>query len=213
MVGPDRPLISFILYQYYHAHVTQPLIVEELLEIGVDISKGQVNRIITEGHDDFHREKDEILRANKLPQAQLEGLGAHKQQSFANEAEWNAVLEALNITQQRHVRIATEGALLGSVLEYGFNPKIVIVSDDAGQFNILLHALCWIHAERTINKLIGFNDEQRAALEDIRTQIWNYDDELKAYKEAPSVEKKAVLETRFDEIFTTKTHHWHYMLS
>lgn len=270
----DRPLISFILYQYYHAHVTQPLILEELLEIGVDLSKGQVNRMITEGHDRFHREKDEILRvglkvsghvnvddtgarhqgkngycthignelfawfqstesksrinfleilraehkdyvlgsdaieymrANKLPQAQREGLGAYKQQSFANEAEWNGVLEALNITQQRHVRIATEGALPGSVLEHGFNPKMVIVSDDAGQFNILLHALCWIHAERTINKLVGFNDEQRAALEDIRTQIWNYYDELKAYQEAPSVEKKAALETRFDEIFTTQT--------
>lgn len=89
----------------------------------------------------------------------------------------------LNITQQRHIRIATEGALLGSVLEHGFNPEIAIVSDDAGQFNILLHVLCWIHAERTIN----INDEQRAALEDIRTQIWNYYDDLKAYKKAPSV--------------------------
>jgi len=29
------------------------------------------------------------------------------------------------------------------------------MSDDAGQFNILLHALCWIHAKRTINKLFG----------------------------------------------------------
>lgn len=270
----ERPLISFILYQYYHAHVTQPLILEELLEVGVDISKGQVSRMITDGHDDFHREKDEILRAglkvsghvnvddtgarhqgkngycthignelfawfqstesksrinflellraehkdyvlgsdaieymraNKLPKVQLEGLGAHTQQSFADEVEWNAVLEALNITQQRHVRIATEGALLGSVLEHGFNPELVIVSDDAGQFNILLHALCWIHAERTINKLVGCNDEQRVALEDIRTQIWNYYDDLKAYKEAPSVEKKAALETRFDEIFTTPT--------
>lgn len=270
----DRPLISFVLYQYHHAHVTQPLILEQLLEVGVDISVGQVNRIITEGHDRFHREKDDILRAglkvsghvnvddtgarhqgengycthignelfawfqstksksrinflellraehkdyvlgsdaikymrtNKLPKVQLEGLGAHKQQSFANEVEWNAVLEMLNITQERHVRIATEGALLGSVLEHGFNPEIVIVSDDAGQFNILLHALCWIHAERTINKLVGFKDEQRTALEDMRTKIWNYYDNLKAYKEAPSVEKKAALETRFDEIFTTQT--------
>src|SRR6266542_2135515 len=58
-----RSLIGFILYQYHHAHVTQPLILEMLRDIGVDISAGQVNRIITEGHDLFHWEKDEILRA------------------------------------------------------------------------------------------------------------------------------------------------------
>jgi hypothetical protein len=34
-------LVSFILYQYYHAHVTQPLISEELLEFGIDISTGE----------------------------------------------------------------------------------------------------------------------------------------------------------------------------
>lgn len=272
----DCALISYVLFQYHHAHVTQPLILEELLEIGTDISSGQINRIITENHDRFHREKDEIMRAglkvsghvnvddtcarhqgkngyctyignelfawfqstesksrinflellraehkdyvlgsdaieymrgNKLPKLQLERLGTHEQQTFANEAEWNAHLEALNITQERHVRIATEGALLGSILEHGFNPEIVILSDDAGQFNILLllHALCWIHADRTINKLVGFNDEQRVALEDIRTQIWGYYDELKAYKVAPSVEKKTALETLFDKIFTAQT--------
>ncbi len=54
-------LISFILYQYYHAHVTQPLIREELLEFDVDISTGKINSIITEGNDAFHLEKDQIL--------------------------------------------------------------------------------------------------------------------------------------------------------
>ena len=33
----------------------------------------------------------------------------------------------------------------------------VIVSDDAGQFNVSSHALCWVHAERLIHKLVGFN--------------------------------------------------------
>lgn len=36
--GPD--LIQFILYQYYHCHVTQPLLLEQLREIGIDISSG-----------------------------------------------------------------------------------------------------------------------------------------------------------------------------
>jgi hypothetical protein len=54
-------LKSYMMYQYNHAHVTQPLLWEQLQEFGIDISKGQVNRIITEGKECFHKEKDEIL--------------------------------------------------------------------------------------------------------------------------------------------------------
>lgn len=39
---------------YYQAHVTQPLLLEQLLEIGIDVSGGQTNKIITEDHDGFH---------------------------------------------------------------------------------------------------------------------------------------------------------------
>jgi len=56
-------LIRFILYQYHHCHVTQPLLLEQLRELGVDISSGQINNILIEGKDDFHEEKDAILRA------------------------------------------------------------------------------------------------------------------------------------------------------
>ena len=56
-------------------------------------------------------------------------------------------------TCTRHIRIATEGVLLGSLLMHGINPELAIVSDDAGQFNVLLHGLCWIHAERVQAKL------------------------------------------------------------
>ena len=42
------------------------------------------------------------------------------------------------------VRVATEGALWGAVTAHEFLREAVIVSDDAGQFNIGQHALCWI---------------------------------------------------------------------
>ena len=269
----DPSLTSFVLYQYYHAHVTQPLMLEQLRELGADISAGQVNRILTEGNEGFHSEKDEILpaglevsgyvnvddtgarhqghngygthignerfawfqstesksrinflellragpadyvlnveaieymRAHKLPTAQLERLTGNGQR-FSNETDWMAALAARDITQERHIRIATEGALLGSVLAHGINPKLGVVSDDAGQFNVLLHGLCWIHAERTIKKLVGFTDAQRAAREEIRTQIWDFYTQLKAYRAKPSPEHKTALETRFEEIFTTRT--------
>ena len=267
-------LISFILYQYYQGHVTQPLILEEVREFGVDISAGQVNHIITEGKEKFHTEKAEILRAglevsqyinvddtgarhqgrngycthignelfvwfestdsksrinflgllrgeygdyvinsdaldymaaNKLPKEQLAKLGSLGDMSFENEKKWKEKLQALDITKERHIRIATEGALLGSVLEHGFNKEMVIISDDAGQFNVFWHALCWVHTDRIINKLVGFNDEQRKVLEETRSKIWKLYADLKDYKNSPNEEKKNLIEKRFDEIFTTKT--------
>jgi hypothetical protein len=56
-------LQQYILYQHFHNHVTQPLLHEELQELGVDISAGQVNHLLTEGHDAFHQEKDDLLPA------------------------------------------------------------------------------------------------------------------------------------------------------
>ena len=54
-------LKSYILYQYYHCHVTQPLLLEQLWEWGVEISSGQLNRILTEDKDIFNKEKDAVL--------------------------------------------------------------------------------------------------------------------------------------------------------
>ncbi|GBC60876.1 hypothetical protein DENIS_1835 [Desulfonema ishimotonii] len=82
---------------------------------------------------------------------------------------------------------------------------MVILSDDAGQFNVFLHALCRIHAERTINRLSGFDDERRRALEKKQTEIWEFYSELKQYKESPHADKKGRLNVRSDEIFTEKT--------
>ena len=56
-------LRAYVLYQHFHNHVTQPLLHEELRELGVDISAGEVNRLLTEGHDAFHEEKDALLPA------------------------------------------------------------------------------------------------------------------------------------------------------
>ena len=59
--GPH--LRSYILYQYYHQHVTQPLLLEQLHAFGVYISSGQLARLLTEGHEGFHAETEAVLRA------------------------------------------------------------------------------------------------------------------------------------------------------
>jgi hypothetical protein len=35
----------------------------------------------------------------------------------------------------------------------------VLVSDDAGQFNVGQHGRCWVHSERLVHKLDAFTDE------------------------------------------------------
>lgn len=111
------------------------------------------------------------------------------------------------LCNERHRRIITEAALVASLISHGINPDLVIMSDDAGQFKIagFLNALCWVHAERTINKIIAFTDPNRIALESVRSQIWDFYQDLKGYKLAPAEEKKLALEKQFDEIFTQST--------
>jgi hypothetical protein len=73
----------------------------------------------------------------------------------------------------------------------GLDPDLVILSDDAGQFNVLLHALCWGHAERTIHKIIPFNDAQKAAVESIREQIGDLYKALNVCKQQPCPPKQS----------------------
>jgi hypothetical protein len=54
-------LATYILYQYHHCQVTQPLLCEQLREWGIDISSGQVNALMLEGKERFHAEKDGLL--------------------------------------------------------------------------------------------------------------------------------------------------------
>ena len=109
------------------------------------------------------------------------------------------------IRKKRHKRIATEGALLGSLIDHGWNQDLAIVSDDAGQFNILTHALCWVHAERTIQKLIGFTQKRKNLIESVRSDIWDLYSDLKKYQQNPTREAKPELSKRFDNIFGQKT--------
>lgn len=87
---------------------------------------------------------------------------------ISTRKNWQRHLDALKIEDERHLRIATEGALLGGLLEKGVNPELAIISDGPGQFAILLHGVCWIHAERLIHKLIPMNDLQRDAIATVR---------------------------------------------
>jgi hypothetical protein len=59
--GPE--LRCYVLQQYYQSQVTQPLILQQLTELGIKMSTGQLSRMLTEGHDLFHEEKAQLLPA------------------------------------------------------------------------------------------------------------------------------------------------------
>ena len=270
-------LKTYILYQYYHCHVTQPLLLEQLQEWGLDISSGQLNKIIVEGKEKYHQEKQEILRmgllvssyintddtgarhqgvnhycthignewfawfetrANKnrinflellrgekteyilsrealnymekqkLPKKQWQKLNLCQNRVFKNQEEWETSLNQLGIVKSSHVKKATEGALLGAIISQGVSDKLGIISDGAGQFRLLEHGLCWVHAERLINKLIPLTEEHLKAVEGVQDQIWQFYQDLKVYKNGTEPEQgkqKARLENRFAQIFSQST--------
>jgi hypothetical protein len=90
---------------------------------------------------------------------------------------------------------------VGAIRHQGYLQDTVIVSDNAGQFRVGIHALCWVHAERLVHKLLPTNDKQRNAIEITRRMIWWFCRSLKEYKLAPSPEQVQVLRARFDRIF------------
>ena len=269
--GPT--LISFILHQYHYQHVTQPLLLEQLDQLGIDISAGQLNRILTEKKDAFDDEKTEVLLAGLAVSSyvQVDDTGAKHQGHngfcthigndlfayfestnsksrqnflevlrgpysdyvindeavaywqrqklaqtvidrlrsgvswFPNKAAWQAYLALREVTDERHVRITTEGALLGSLLAHGVSPEMVVLSDGAGQFDVFVHALCWLHVERPLERLVPYNEKHRQAIEQIRQRIWDLYAGLKAYKEMPSATAREALAKQFDELVAQRT--------
>jgi hypothetical protein len=269
--GPN--LICFILHQYHHQHVTQPLLWEQLNQLGIEISTGQLSTILTEKAGVFHQEKEQLLPAalEVSPYVQVDDTGARHQgrngyctqignelfatfestdsksrlnfldilrrphtdyvinetavaywkeqklaealvealcdgpRQFDDATAWRDRLQELGITAERQVRIASEGALLGSLIAHGVSSELRIVSDGAGQFEVLVHVACWIHAERPLARMVPYSDEHRAAIEQVRQRIWELYQQLKAYRREPKEAQRPVLEARFDELCGVQT--------
>ena len=276
-------LRRFVLAQYHGAQTSVERLTRLLRDLGVDISKRQIMRLLNQGQEDFVAESQAVLRAGlegapwisvddtgarhgkrngvttqigndafawfgttfsksrlnflELPRAghgdyvlnaaafaymhkrnlagpvitrlaEAPGNGC-KSRRFASEGAWMAHLEQLGITalnvHPEPVRIATEGALWGAIQAHGLLADTVILSDDAGQFNVGRHALCWVHAERLIHKLDAFTDHQRREKERIQARLWSLYAALKAYRRKPSKRLGGQLARRFDALFTSKT--------
>jgi len=151
---------------------------------------------------------NEVARAywerQELAQALAEQLSAGPQE-FHGEQAWQTRLTELGITRERQVRIVTEGALRGGLIARGVAPDWAVLSDGAPQFVVLVHAACWIHAERPLAKLVPHNEEHRAAIENVRRQLWELYQELKSYRIRPDETQRPLLQARFDALVEQRT--------
>jgi hypothetical protein len=176
-------------------------------------SKSRLNflDLLRAGHTDYvlNDAAYDYMRKQGLPAATIACLKAEPETRFSDQAAWQAHLGRLGINASKvtpdPVRVATEAALWGSVQAHEFLCDAVILSDDAGQFNIGRHALCWVHSERLVHKLDTFNDQQRAAQTRVRALIWDFYADLKAYQLKPGKRRARALRARFDRIFLRRT--------
>ncbi len=176
-------------------------------------SKSRLNflDLLRAGHTDYvlNDAAYAYMREHGLAAASVALLAAGPQTRFADQAAWLAHLEHLGLTALKvtpdPVQIATEAALWGSVQAHEFLCDAVILSDDAGQFNVGRHALCWVHAERLVHKLDTFNDQHRDAQARVRGLIWDFYADLKAYQLKPGKRRAQALRSRFDRIFLGRT--------
>ena len=180
---------------------------------GTRSSKSRLNflDLLRAGHTDYvlNDAAYRYMRKHSLPATLIARLAAEPETRFADRAIWLAHLDRLGFTRldtiPDPIRVATEGALWGSVQAHGHLRDAVVLSDDAGQFNVGRHALCWVHAERLVHKLDTFNDLQRVAQKRVRGLIWNFYASLKVYRLDPRKRRIGALQARFDRIFHRHT--------
>jgi hypothetical protein len=180
---------------------------------GTTGSKSRLNflELLRAGHTDYviNDAALDYMRDHALAGSLLQRLAMQEPQQFADETAWISHLEQLGMTSLTvtpdPVRVATEGALWGAISAHGFLCEAVVVSDDAGQFHVGQHALCWIHAERLVHKLETFTDQQRVAQQHVRGLIWWFYADLKAYRLDPTPRRRSEMRARFDRIFRRNT--------
>ena len=269
----DNPA-AMVLDLYHSCSVTQPLLLDWLHSHGCPISEGKLNDLLTQGHEKFHQERDDILvtgitcspvllvddtgarhdgkngfctvigndtftvftstpsksRINFLTLLQgkrrshvlnpvaigymkqvkmidkwINTLSAYGETHFLDKAAWEPFLDDHQLFAKEQRRKATEAVLKAGLIDNGFPETMIIHSDGARQFDTAFdHSLCWFHASRPMAKLIPANKQERDARDWIEKQYWNLYDDIEAYCQAPTAERKAEIERDFNHWVRTQ---------
>ena len=268
--GPQRG--TYLLHQHDHAHVTQPIVLSQVREWGIEISAGQLNRLLTEGHEGFHQEKAEIKaiglavstycqaadtgarhqgkngyctylgnawfawfastasksRGNFLELLQTARRSDLKAEALASMAErgvaaghrerlaaypvvltdpeaWAVYLRRHRVDSPRAIALVPEGARIGGLVAPSVRLDLRWLSDAAGQFDLFVPALCWVHAERPLPQIRPLNDTDRQAIDGVQDQGWTRYRALTAYRQQPDPVAKDAIHAQFDTLCATVT--------
>ncbi|MBB4252697.1 transposase [Rhizobium sp. BK008] len=274
--GYGASLRRFCLMLHSHGQVTTQRLTTLLNDVGIEISKRQVIRFLTERLDGFHAEDAAVLHAGlisahfvtvddtgarhanrnfhttqiggehftafrtapsksrlnflallrgnyqdyvlndaaftfledrQVDPALLARLKTRQPRRFANQVPFLEYLAAngIDIFDKEIIRPFAEAGIWGAIRHHGLVGNAVIVSDDAGQFRVGTHALCWVHAERLLHKLMPATPGQVRHVETLRDLIWRFYKALKAYQRRPDPRAARSLQARFDRIFSLRT--------
>jgi len=147
------------------------------------------------------------LRAQSVEAAVIARLTKLQDQVFGSPMEWwqHLLRCSINIFDRPLLQTLNEAATWGAIRHHGLMETTVVVSDDAGQFRVATHALCWVHAERHLQKLMPASPKQAKAVELVREAIWCFYRSLKLWKQSPTPGAEASFKRQFDKIFGLRT--------
>ncbi|MGO8373287.1 transposase [Rhizobium ruizarguesonis] len=137
----------------------------------------------------------------------IDGLRNVELQRFCNQVPFMTHLagKGVDIFDKQAIGLAAEAGLWGAIRHHGLVGDMVIVSDDAGQFRVGNHALCWVHGERLLQKLMPATAKEERWVAVVRDLLWRFYKALKAYKQNPCPQSAPAFRRRFDRIFTLRT--------
>src|SRR5215213_2550778 len=149
----------------------------------------------------------DYLRAQPVEATVIARLTKLQGQVFSSQMDWLQHLArcSINIFDRPLLQSLDEAATWGALRHHGLMENTVVVSDDAGQFRVAKHALCWVHAERHLQKLMPASPKQAQAVELVRETLWCFYRSLKLWKQSPSPGGKRAFRRQFDKIFGLRT--------
>jgi hypothetical protein len=149
----------------------------------------------------------DYLRAQRIEGAVIARLTKLQGTVFGSQMDWLQHLArcSINIFDRPLLQSLDEAATWGALRHHGLMENTVVVSDDAGQFRVAQHALCWVHAERHLEKLMPASPKQAQAVELVRQTIWCFYRSLKLWKQSPTPGGERAFRQQFNRIFGLRT--------
>ena len=128
----------------------------------------------------------DYLERRRVEPALVAKLQTQQPQLFGSQVSFlnHLAHKGIDLFDAGLIRILGEAGMWGTIRHHGLLGNTVIVSDDAGQFRVANHALCWVHSERLLQKLMPGNAAAGRSrwIAMARDLVWCFYKALKACK-------------------------------